>query len=174
MTPLDCAKGMAEYLAYCFQDKDEEYKVKNGDKFEKICKDMQIYAGFLPRTNTRKEMIDLCPAIVVRPEIINDGKDDTKVTLLVYVTVYDEDMKLGCESLYHLLEFVRYELLSENPIEDKWQIVDDTLKTTIPDNQPFPQWLGAIELEIYLPQPIWTPPSITGDLSWQKRKRKGL
>lgn len=101
----------------------------------------------------------MCPAVVLRPELIEDGKEDTRVTIIAYVTVYDEDMKYGSDRLYHLLEFMRFILLSENPVENKWQIADG-MKTTIPDEQPYPQWFGMLEFDVFLPQPIWTSKNI--------------
>lgn len=155
MTPLDCARGLAGYLKGRFKEYSESAE-GNESGAEKA---VNVYAGFLPRASTRQEAKSMCPAVVLRPELIEDGKEDTRVTIIAYVTVYDEDMKYGSDRLYHLLEFMRFILLSENPVENKWQIADG-MKTTIPDEQPYPQWFGMVEFDVFLPQPIWTSKNI--------------
>lgn len=167
MTPLDCARGLAKYLKRCFDTYDEIDSI-NGEQQNKP---INTYAGFLPRVSTTKDMLKICPAVVVRPELVDDSKDNSKTTIVIYVTVYDHDFQHGSDSLYHLLEFVRFSLLSQNPVDDKYQIIGNAMKMTIPDGQPFPQWLGTIEFDVYLPQPVWTPPNVIGVEPWRRKKQ---
>lgn len=152
MTPLDVSRGIASYLKDCIKEYDEPLRFVDADTQEETVKDVKVYSGFLPRKTKRQDIIDLCPAIVVRPQTFKDGKDDSRVSIAVFVTVFDEDMEHGCETLFHFMDFVRAMLLLENPIRDKWFIADG-LEGTVPDDQPFPQWLGVIEFEVYIPQP---------------------
>ena len=66
--------------------------------------------------------------------------------------------------LFHFLEFIRYHLLANNPIAKKWfiDIDDGNIKTTIPDDQPFPQWVGVIEFDVFIPQPRQTHWEVLG------------
>lgn len=152
MTPLDVSRGIASYFKDCIKEYDEFLSSVNAETKEETRKDVKVYSGFLPRKTTRKEIMELCPAIVVRPQTFKDGKEDSRVAIAVFVTVFDEDMERGCETLFHFMDFVRMMLLSENPIRDKWFIADG-LEGVVPDEQPFPQWIGVIEFEVYIPQP---------------------
>ena len=151
MTPLDVSRGIASYLKGCIKKYDELLRSVDSDGEESV-KDVRVYSGFLPHKTTRKEMMELCPAVVVRPESFKDGKDDSRVSIVAYVTVFDDDLEQGCDTLFHYMNFVRNMLLLENPIDDKWFIADG-LEGTVPDDQPFPQWIGVIEFEVYIPQP---------------------
>ena len=154
MTPWECAESLVDF----FKEKLEEYAEKlyelDEEKQMENVRDYNIYAGYLPFVTKREDQKALCPAIVVRPLEVNDAEDATTVLMGIYVTTFDDkDMKFGCKELYHMLEFLRMQLLSSNPIKDKWEIVPGTMSTSIPDDQPFPQWWGRIDLAIYLSQP---------------------
>ena len=62
-----------------------------------------------------------------------------------------EAEKGGAESLYHVLEFLRFSLLSKNPIKNRWQIAGGELETSIPDEQPYPKYWGRIDFDVILP-----------------------
>lgn len=143
MTPLDVAKGIAEFLNQ--QLLPELVDLKDGHY-----EDIKCYAGFLPRANTNETRKKLCPAIVVTPSSVDDKLTVAKTGITVNVTTYDEDMICGHESLYHLLERIRYLLLSNNPINMKYNIVDSELLTTIPEDQPYPQWWAYIEFDVHI------------------------
>lgn len=169
MTPLDCAKGLADYLREQFKVYSETATyTMNGTETRKP---VDVYAGFLPRASRREDMQALCPAIVLRPDTVEDGAEGSSVSLVAYATVYDEDMRRGSDSLYHMVELIRFLLLSENPVCDRWQIKPG-MKITVPDDQPFPQWLGVVEFEVILPEPIWTPRSINGEVLWKRKETR--
>jgi hypothetical protein len=60
-------------------------------------------------------------------------------------------MSYSGDTLYHLMEFIRMRLLSENPVGNV--LIAPGMKATITDEQAFPQWLGFIELDAYIQQP---------------------
>ena len=92
----------------------------------------------------------LCPAVVVHPYSVSDA-DSSTVGITVLVTTYNEALTKGHVGLYHLLEVVRERLLSDNPVALKYEIKENTVNTTIPDDQPYPQWVGYLEFEVYIP-----------------------
>ena len=149
MTPLECAQGIAEFLRGKIVDYEELVESTDGEEKENY----NVYAGFLPYAANRQEQKKLCPAIVVRPLEVNDKKDDSTVLLGIYVTTYDEHKEIGCYGLYHLLEFVRFHLLACNPAAGKYFIEPGSMTTSVPDEQPFPQWWGRIDFSVYLEQP---------------------
>jgi hypothetical protein len=157
MTPWECAEGITAFIQRQIAEYDEDIRDINPDGTETKTH-VQAFTGFLPRARSKEELLKLCPAIVVRPDEVSDEEERTIVRLIMYVTTYDPDMQQGHVSLYHLMEWLRYQLLSHNPVPDadgkeRWFIVDGTLKSSVPDDQPFPQWWGYVEADIYLPQP---------------------
>ena len=157
MTPLQCADGVAYFLRQRIAEYSENERFIGEDGTERIEK-VNVFSGFLPRVSARDAKEKLCPAVVVRPETVTDGVGETTVRLLINITTYDDSMLNGHISLYHLLEWIRLQLLSTNPLPDKngkerWLIKEGSVISNIPDEQPFPQWWGYIECDIYLPQP---------------------
>lgn len=178
MTPLECAQGIADYLKTVFADYGNAQET-DAEKLAEIREQMKaetdeealaelkatenviqqnhdepinIYAGYLPYTS-RKTANKLCPAMAVRPSQIVDGENETTALMSVFVSTYDEDMLFGADSLFHLLERVREEMLAHDPVKNKWKVKPGTMRTVIPDEQPYPQWLGLVEFDVYLPQP---------------------
>ena len=150
MTPLDCAREITAYLKEACKEYDEVTTVRDGG--QEFKEPISVYTGFLPKCGAAAAMRKQCPAIVVRPETVLDDKDESTVGIVAYVSVYDDDKSYAGETLYHLLEFIRMRLLSQNPVNDKI-LVAPGMKTTVTDEQPFPQWLGFIEFDAYIPQP---------------------
>lgn len=163
-TPWGAAQTITAFLNEKFKEYDEK-EPATGNAYG-------VYAGFLPRANKAEEMKKLCPAIVIRPLMIEDGHKKTLARMVIYAVVFDDDKRTGCESLYHLLEFMRYHLLVSNPIAKRYEIKlteDDALETFIPDEQPYPFWEGRMDFAVYLEQPSNTD-SITKMNQWRREK----
>ena len=148
MTPLDCARTITKFLQKACQDYDEVTTISSG---EAVKEPVQVYTGFLPKCNSAAAMRKQCPALVVRPVNVVDEADESTVGINIWITVYDDDKKYGGDTLYHLMEFIRMRLLSENPIGNAF--ITPGMKATVPDEQPFPQWLAVVELDVYIQQP---------------------
>ena len=143
MTPLDVSEGIAKFLEGRLKQLNEQSDSTNDT--------IRVYSGFLPRVTNNAEKRKLCPAALVHPYTIEDDENST-VGVTIQVTTYDESMTEGHISLYHLLEVARKELLSQNPIDMKYQIKDNKVTTMIPDDQPWPQWWGYLEVEVFIPK----------------------
>lgn len=157
-TPWKAAQDIAKFLNKKFEEYDE--KEHNAQNWEKS-KPYHAYAGYLPREDKAEQMKKHCPAVVIRPLMVEDGEKYTLAKMVIYAVTYDNDRRTGCESLYNLLEFMRYHLLANNPINKRYQIKiteDDVMETFIPDEQPFPFWEGRIDFAVYLEQPHNTEP----------------
>lgn len=142
MTPWMCALDMAEFL----REQIAAYGEKSAGAGE-------VYAGFLPITTVRDLKREQCPHVVLRPHQVEDGKDKSVVKMAVYVVMcQDNDPNDGASSIYHILEFIRFSLLSKNPIKNRWKIEDGTLETSIPDEQPYPKLWGRIDFDVILPR----------------------
>lgn len=142
MTPLDVSDGIAKYLMNELRKLNE-----NSDVTERP---IRVWSGFLPRVDKNEDKRKLCPAVVVHPYSVIDA-DSSTVGITVLVTTYDEALTEGHVGLYHLLEVVRERLLSDNPVALKYEIKENTINTIIPDDQPYPQWVGYLEFEVYIP-----------------------
>ena len=142
MTPLDVSDGIAKYLMNELRKLNE-----NSDVTERP---IRVWSGFLPRVDKNEDKRKLCPAVVVHPYSVSDA-DSSTVGITVLVTTYDEALTEGHVGLYHLFEVVRERLLSDNPVALKYEIKENTINTTIPDDQPYPQWVGYLEFEVYIP-----------------------
>ena len=143
MTAYEVVEILANYLKARFDSLDELVDSK---------KPINTYVGYLPIPNSNSESEALLPAVVLRPVTINEDNDSAIVSIAILVSTYDRDKKEGCKSVYHLTELVRQELLKNNPVLNKCRIKDNKLDTTYPDEQPYPQWLARIDLEIYIPK----------------------
>ncbi|WP_295157136.1 hypothetical protein [Selenomonas sp. AE3005] len=148
MTPLDCARTITSFLKRACQEYDEVTTKHNGKEDKEP---ISVHTGFLPKCNSAAAMREQCPAVVVRPSTIHDGEEDSTVGIVVYVTVYDDDKQYAGDTLFHLLEFIRMRLLSENPIENAF--VAPGMKVTVTDEQAYPMWLGFFEFDVYVQQP---------------------
>lgn len=142
MTPLDVSDGIAKYLM------NELRKLNENSDVTK--RPIRVWSGFLPRVDKNEDKRKLCPVVVVHPYSVSDA-DISTVGITVLVTTYDEALTEGHVGLYHLLEVVRERLLSDNPVALKYEIKENTINTTIPDDQPYPQWVGYLEFEVYIP-----------------------
>lgn len=149
MTPLDCARTITSFLQETCQEYDETTTVWENGKAVK--EPIKVYTGFLAKCTTAAAMRKQCPAVVVRPENVVDGKENSTVGIVIYVTVYDDDKTYAGDTLYHLMEFIRMRLLSSNPIGNVF--IAPGMKATVTEEQAFPQWLGFIELDVYIQQP---------------------
>lgn len=139
MTPFNCAKEVAEFLSGVLE----------------LGESGRVYAGFLPKIDKVKDAYKRCPTIAVRAVEVEDAKEYSTVELAIYVLTYDDDMEKGSESLYHVLEAVRFQLLSNNPVNDRWLINlnEDTIYTGIPNEQQYPYWWGSLQFSVQIPQP---------------------
>ena len=149
--PWACAVDIAGFLNGKLREYDEKEYDKNG-----AGKEYTAYAGFLPVRQRAADMKENCPFIAVRPVQVVDGEKESLAGMAIFVTTYDEDPMLGCESLYHILEFLRFHLLEGNPILEKYQVQlegDGIMETYIPDEQPYPLWQGRMDFAVYLEQP---------------------
>ena len=139
MTPFRCSQEIAEFLK------------ENID----VGESGRIYAGFLPKIDKVKDAWKRCPSIAVRVTDVVDVEKTSTVNVAIYVLTFDDDMELGSESLYHLTEAIRFNLLTNNPIKNRWQIdlKENSFDITIPDEQPFPYWWSVLQFSINISQP---------------------
>lgn len=148
MTPYGCAEAVAEFLKKVF----EKYAATD-DKIKDA--GMNIYAGFLPKTASSEEKRRRDPCITIRPVRIEDTLDYSDVTLQVLVMTYCDGKLDGHRELYHILQIIRQAVETEDIIDGTFQLNYDghNQVTNIPEEQPYPEWWGYMELHYAIRRP---------------------
>lgn len=148
MTPIQCAMDIADFLEGKFADFSFSDEKLSGKK-------INIRSGFMPVSRSNEDKFEQGGYINIRPIEIDDNGDDDEessvVMMQILVVTYNADINFGHIELYNILEVIRRNLLA-TPIINKRYEVSKPLKTHIPDNQPYPQWLGYIEATIKIPE----------------------
>ncbi len=145
MTPFDCIQDIAVFL----QERLKRYEGQDEERHRPIL----CYAGFLPKARDPKTLERMCPAVVVGYGSVYDREEETVVAIVISIVTHDTDLQKGAVSLFHIAEYIRQQLLTNNPICRKYMIKNGTMETSVPDEQPYPQWCGRIDFEVPIPQP---------------------
>lgn len=133
MTIVESMENVAAYL----KEVVAEYSAKQASGRKKI----EVYAGF-PPVRTSRDETPSCVYCV--PTEANDGADGaSNVKLMIGLSVYDADKDSGGRSLYNLAEHIRQALLKKRTLGGRNRLILP-LKTEIPTEQPFPEWVGVI------------------------------
>lgn len=133
MTIVESMENVAAYL----KEVVTEYSAKQASGRKKI----EVYAGF-PPVRTSRDETPSCVYCV--PTEANDGADGaSNVKLMIGLSVYDADKDSGGRSLYNLAEHIRQALLKKRTLGGRNRLILP-LKTEIPTEQPFPEWVGVI------------------------------
>lgn len=113
----------------------------NGDAKEDWMRaPIEVYAGFPPVRESRDAMPSCVYCVVTD---VADEANDSAVEMQIGFSVYDKN-PTGCgRSLYNLIEHVRQGLLKHRTVAGRNRLILP-LKTEIPTEQPFPEWVGVI------------------------------
>ncbi len=133
MTIIESMENVAAYLREAVR----EYSAKQKSGRKKI----EVYAGFPPVRTSRDETPSCVYCVATETNDGADGASDVKI--MIGISVYDEDKASGGHSLYNLLEHIRQALLKKRTLGGRNRLLLP-LKTEIPTEQPFPEWVGVI------------------------------
>lgn len=153
MTPLDVLDDLQTFLT-------GKMRAYSGQTIDG--KAIKCFTGFLPRAMTPEAKEKLCPAVVVGYAGVVDRVDESVVSVVISVVTRDPDMIHGADELFHMLEYIRFCLLGANPVCNKYDVKNGTMETSVPDDQPYPQWWGRIDFEVHIPQPSGIDPFLLG------------
>ena len=148
MTPISCATDVAKFL----QDKFDSMGYRSTDK-NLGDKPMHVFPGFLPKAMTDKEKAAMDPCIVIRPVKFNDLDEESTVELQLLFCTYNRSMDNGFLELYYAMECCRQWLCQEPVINRKYRI-NMPMESGIPEEQPFPEWLGYIKVSYTIGRPV--------------------
>lgn len=111
---------------------------------------VSVYAGYPPFSTKpeQRESYIYCYAVKV-----HDTEDRySRVDIEIGFSIFDEDPKEGCLSLYNLMEHVRQALLTKRTLGKRSRLLFP-LEGEIVDPQPFPQWQGRLNVFYTIAQP---------------------
>ena len=111
---------------------------------------VSVYAGYPPFSTKpeQRESYIYCYAVKV-----HDTEDRySRVDIEIGFSIFDEDPKEGCLSLYNLMEHVRQALLTKRTLGKRSRLLFP-LEGEIVDPQPFPQWQGRLTVSYTIAQP---------------------
>lgn len=137
---------LVEDLSVYLQKKLKEFSLET----KKGRRSVKIFKYFLP--TKRKETEDDFPLIIIRPFEGEDSKQ-SDATVKFICGVYSQDEE-GIYDLISLMEKIRLALLEDYEINPKFrleQTENKPLKWEISEDQPYPQWLGAITATFNVP-----------------------
>ena len=111
---------------------------------------VSVYAGYPPFSTKpeQRESYIYCYAVKVH----NTEDRYSRVDIEIGFSIFDEDPKEGCLSLYNLMEHVRQALLTKRTLGRRGRLLFP-LEGEIVDPQPFPQWQGRLTVSYTIAQP---------------------
>lgn len=142
MTPIEAMENVAARI----RDVVKEYRTHQ--RWGTI--PVSVYAGYPPFSTKpeQRESYIYCYAVKV-----HDAEDRySRVDIEIGFSIFDEDPKEGCLSLYNLMEHVRQALLTKRMLGKRSRLLFP-LEGEIVDPQPFPQWQGRLTVSYTIAQP---------------------
>lgn len=109
-----------------------------------------VVPGFLKRRENAIETF--YPHIVPRFIKGSDTTSDSNVSVKIFFGTYCEDVNDGWRELYNLMEHTRLALLKQKIIGKKFML-EGNLEYEIPEEQPYPEWVGFMSAEYSIPRP---------------------
>ncbi len=143
MTQTELMENLAEFLSGAVK----EY-VTQQSKGELV--PVKVYPGYPPIKTTSRETESCIYVLVTECE---DTEEQTLAKVEIGFSIFDSDPAEGWRSLYNLMEHVRQTVLKTRTVAKKHRL-QLPIKSKLADDQPFPQWLGLIEVKYTLGKPV--------------------
>lgn len=143
MTPVRLLAALATYL----KEACEPYFLTD-DRVKG--KALIVQPGFLKKRTAANEMP--YPHIVPRFIKCVDDSGGSMVTVRIYFGTYSEDVAHGWRDLMNLMEMGRLALLKQQTIAKKYRL-QLPLTVEVPEDQPYPEWVGYITAVYAMPLP---------------------
>lgn len=150
MIPLNLVDELVLFLTNGFKN----YQLPTN---KKTVKPPQIVGGFLPPKNSPTAVVPDFPHILVR---LMKGEDELQISnkggqsqahIKIIFGTYSEDHQ-GWRELANIMEHTRQLLLKNRTIGRKF-CLKEKIKWDIPEDQPYPEWVGTMETIWLIAQP---------------------
>jgi hypothetical protein len=111
----------------------------------------QVVMGYLPAKNSTPEPD--YPFVIIRLAEGTDKKDGSTVVVKIIVGTYSEDSQNGWRDVANIIQRLRFELFKHGVVGKKFR-VEYPMKFEIPEEQPYPEWIGIMTTTWAMAQPV--------------------
>lgn len=118
-----------------------------------LSKAPQVIAGYLPPKKSDSSSDPDFPFVIVRLIEGTDTQDDAKVVIKIIAGTFSEDAQSGWRDPVNILQRIRTELLKRRVVGGKFRL-EFPLKIEMPEEQPFPEWVGFMTTTWTIAQPV--------------------
>lgn len=119
-----------------------------------VTKAPQVLAGFLdekkPPMAGQQGSPDF-PFVIVRYLEDDDTEDSNIATIRIYAGTYSLDAQNGWRDAMNVITRIKQALLKQRIIGKQFW-VEKPMKTEMPEDQPFPEWVAVLSFNMVIPQ----------------------
>lgn len=156
MSPVDLIDAICEFLSVSV--KDLQLKTQKDD-----IRPPQIIAGYLPPKNPKKPELqeEDFPFVIVRLLSFEDisekgggaGRDYAQAIVKLVIGTYSHDAQDGWRDVANTATRVWIDLFKKRVIAKKYR-VEYPCRFEMPEEQPYPQWVGEITTNWIIARPL--------------------
>jgi hypothetical protein len=114
-------------------------------------KEPQVVTGYLPPKKLTE--IPDYPFVIVRLAKGIDNQEGAMVTVKIIVGTYSEDAQNGWRDVANIIQRIWTELYKRRIIANKFR-VEYPMEFEIPEEQPYPEWIGIMTITWTVLHPI--------------------
>ncbi len=112
----------------------------------------QVVTGYLPPKDPTRAEPDF-PFLIIRLVEGTDAQEGATVTVKIIVGTYSEDAQNGWRDVANIVQRIWVELFRRRVIGGRFR-VEYPMKFELPEEQPYPEWIGVMTTVWTVAQPI--------------------
>jgi hypothetical protein len=145
MTPIVLVDELVKFIESVVDEFELQSNVSG------VKKSPQVVPGWLKekKPNQQQDPPDF-PYVIVRYIEDNDTGNGNLATVRIIAGTYSEDVQDGWRDCMNVLTRIKVALLKQ-PIVGKVFRVEHLIKTELPEEQPFPEWVAFMTLNVTMP-----------------------
>jgi len=146
MTPIMLVDDLIDFLKPVVANYELDSNVKG------VRKPPQVLGGFLPdkRPTQQQETPDF-PWVIVRYIEDDDTEESNMATVKIMAGTYSEDPQNGWRDALNVITRIKQELLKHPTVKERFRI-EKPIKTELPEEQPYPEWVAWMTFQVEMPQ----------------------
>lgn len=113
---------------------------------------LKVSAGYLKEREEDETEYNFLPCVIVRLIAGDDTQNGSTARVRLYFGTYCEEAAGGWRELFNLMEHTRQALLRQRTIVNRHRL-ELPIHWEIPEEQPFPAYVGFMELTYQIAQP---------------------
>lgn len=148
MTPIILVDELVKFITPVVAEFDLQSNVAG------VKKAPQVLAGYLKekKPGAKQNPPDF-PYVIVRYLDDSDTEDGSVATVKIYAGTYSEDEQGGWRDALNILTRIKVALLKQRFIGGPFRI-EYPVKTELPEEQPYPEWVAWLTLTVAIPHVI--------------------